>query len=363
MASHFKTPDDDTERTPAGARHSSRSGNSARSHARVNPTARRGGDESYHAPASNPYAANTPRSSSAHYIPAVSSQPAASSSRRRSRSQSRSRADGRFVETDPYDLSGRRSGDSKKRTGRIVSTVLFVVGIVLVLVAAGMWIYNQWRYSEQEALNERLATYVEVSDDGSTPPEVDWEGLKAINDEVVGWVQIPGTVVNYPVYQATDNQKYLRTAADGSYTIGGQLFLDCDNTAPGMVDNQSVIYGHHLRNGSMFKAVSDMVNQEMFDSVTTIWYVTEDATYELEPLLIYMTDASDTEARHFTFDSEDEFHEYLTDLLNKSEARCDDAADVIERTTNVLTLCTCNYEYSDDARTLLVCVPKATEGA
>ena len=348
MASHFKQPEDAGGRDSRGHRGTTprRSAGSQGAHLKVG----RGGDESYHAPEGNPYAASTPHSADAHYIPVVSGAPV--EGRRRSH----------FAETDPYDLSGRRSRDPKKRVGRIVSVILFVVGVGLIATAAGMWLYNQWNYHQQDVLNEKLATYADVSDNGTTPPQVDWEALKAINDEVVGWVQIPGTVVSYPVYQAADNEKYLTTGADGSSVIGGQIFMDCENTAPGMVDGQTIIYGHHLRNGAMFKAVSDMTNQEMFDSVSTVWYVTEEATYELEPLLIYQTDASDTNARQFTFGSDEELRAYLTELLGRAAAQSPDAEALISQASHVLTLCTCNYDYSDNGRTLLVCVPKVADG-
>ena len=197
--------------------------------------------------------------------------------------------------------------------------------------------------------------------DGVTAPQVDWAGLKSVNDDVVAWVQIPGTVVNFPVYQGETNDTYLRTNAEGNYSIGGQVFLDSENTAPGMVDAQSIIYGHHMLNGTMFKPISDMTNQEFFDGIDTIWYVTEDATYELEPLLVYKTDGSDVNARRFNFDSADGLRAYLTDLLGKAVTSRSDAEDVIARTSNVLTLCTCNYDYSDNGRTLLICVPKLAE--
>ena len=348
MASHFKTSDGG-----AAARSRRRGAGDAEAprapHAHLKT--RLGGDESYHAPEGNRHAADTPHSRSAHYIPVVSS-PAEGERKQR---------DARFVETDPYDLSGRRSGDPRKRAGRIISVILFVVGMGLILTAAGMWIYNEWQYHEQDVLNEELATFADVTVDGNTAPQVDWAGLKAVNDDVVGWVQIPGTVVNVPVYQGETNDTYLRTSAKGTYAIGGQVFLDYENTAPGMVDDQSVIYGHHMRNGTMFKVVSDMTNQEFFDSVSTVWYVTEDAEYELEPLLVYQTDGSDTNARRFNFDSVEGFHAYLNDLLGRARASRADAADIIARTDNVLTLCTCNYDYGDNGRTLLICVPKTSE--
>ena len=154
MASHFKTPDDGSV-SGGTARHASVP-SSGRGPAHVRP--QHGGDESYHAPQANRHAASTPHSVSAHYIPVVS-EPANGEKNKR---------DARFVETDPYDLSGRRSGDPKKRVGRIVSAVLFILGIALIVTAAGMWIYNQWQYHEQDVINEELATFADVSDDGQS---------------------------------------------------------------------------------------------------------------------------------------------------------------------------------------------------
>ena len=267
-----------------------------------------------------------------------------------------------YRETDPYDLSGKRSRDPRKRRARVVSTVLFVVGIVLIAVAGGMWLYSQKQYADQDAENEKLAAYATVDDAGNSAPVVDWASLKAINDDVVGWVQIPGTVVSFPVYQASDNDYYLHTNAEGNYSLGGQVFLDYQNTAPGLVDQQTIIYGHHLRNGAMFKPIADMDNQEMFDSVSTVWYVTETGTYELEPLFVYYTNENDTNVRQFNFSSTDDFRSYLSSLLSTAVTSRSDAAQVISGTNHVLTFCTCNY-IDGYGRTILVCVPKSGTSA
>lgn len=250
----------------------------------------------------------------------------------------------------------------KRRRSRIVSNVLIAVGVVLLLVAGGMWGYSQWQYSQQDAENQKLASYATVSDDGSTAPVVDWAALKAINSDVVGWVQIPGTVINYPVYQGDSNDTYLRHNAEGEDSVGGQVFMDYQNTAPGMVDAQSIIYGHHLKNGAMFKQVADMEQQGFFDSIKTIWYVTEDKTYELEPLLLYYTNPDDTNVRQFSFASTDAFHTYLSDLLAKSTTSNADAATIIGGTSHVLTMSTCNY-IDGQGRTILLCVEKSEASA
>ena len=338
MASHFKQPDEKPRRTHGTS-----------GHAADVPAAprRRGGDESYHAPAGNPHAAENAGRISQGFVPVTGAASSGATS-----------AHGR--RTDPYDLSGRRANDPKRRRNRIISGILFALGIILILVAAGLWGYNQWQYHEQDQINEKLASYATIDPKGDEAPVVDWAALKAVNQDVVGWIEIPNTVVNFPVYQGKDNDEYLHTNAEGNYSLGGQIFLDAENTAPGMQDAQSIIYGHHLRNGAMFKPIADMENQEYFDSVSTVWYVTEDANYELEPLLLYKTDESDTNVRQFSFTSGDDFHTYLSDLLGKAVAKRSDADALIASADKVLTLCTCNYTNNETGRTILVCVPKAT---
>ena len=156
------------------------------------------------------------------------------------------------------------------------------------------------------------------------------------------------------------NDYYLNTTVDGVYGVGGQIFMDYVNQAPGMIDAQTIIYGHHLKNGAMFKQIADMENQGFFDSIHTIWYVTRDATYKLQPLFLYYTNPDDTNVRVFSFESDEAFRAYLLDILhNKGVTMNPDAETIIGSTTRVLTLSTCNY-IEGQGRSILVCVEQST---
>ncbi|MDO4536926.1 MAG: class B sortase [Coriobacteriales bacterium] len=243
----------------------------------------------------------------------------------------------------------------KPRKKNLVSNILIVVGVVLLLVAAGIYLYNANNYRKIDEGNERVAaTYAKLTEDPGLPPTVDWEALKAMNPDVVGWLEIPNTVVNYPVFQGPDNDYYLERAPDGSDSIGGAVFLDYENTAPGLVDSQTIIYGHHMRNGSQFKQIADMDKQELFDGVSTVWYVTEQGAFKLSPLFLFYTTETDTEVRQFQFDSPDQYHAYLNTYLGKAVTKRADAEQLIGVLSRTFALSTCNY-YDGYGRTILVC--------
>lgn len=245
---------------------------------------------------------------------------------------------------------------------RVVSNVLILVGLVLIVAAASMLVRVQAEYKAQDQLNTEQQAHVIVTDDSQTAPVVDWQGLGAMGGDPVGWVQVPGTVINYPVYQGSDNNQYLRHTVTGEYSIGGQIFMDYENARPGLVDMQTLIYGHHLNNGGMFAAVDEFCDQSFFDQHNTVWYITEQASYQLVPVLIYRTRGDDSSARTINFSSADEFHSYLSGLLDRAAAHDAHASAAVASASHVLTLSTCDYEVagvstSIGGRALLVCVP------
>ena len=267
---------------------------------------------------------------------------------------------------DPKLVPVTRARKRRKMSfARVLSALLIIAGVLLLLVAGGLYGVKQYRYAEQERINRELAKHVtirEISSDVAQdkeecPIEVDWASLKAVNQDVVGWIYVPGTVVNYPVYQGETNDTYIRTNALGEWSVGGQVFLDAENTAPGMVDHQSILFGHHLQDGTMFQPLSLLDDQTVFDATETIWYLTEKETYCLEPLFMYYVFPEDITMRKFKFGSIVEFRNYLREKLDLAVTRRADADTLIENANRVLTMSTCNY-YEGYGRSILVAIEK-----
>lgn len=89
---------------------------------------------------------------------------------------------------------------------------------------------------------------------------ISFEQLLEQNEEVRGWITIPGTPVNYPILQGADNVKYVNADVYGRYCVSGSIFLDC-GCAPDFSDGYSLLYGHHMEGGRMFGCLEDFLEE------------------------------------------------------------------------------------------------------
>lgn len=239
-------------------------------------------------------------------------------------------------------------GDPKGRAPRgwrdVLPVALIVAGVALLLAAAFIFVRAQLGYREAQTTYDRLEANVVTDSAGDDLPSVDFDELEAINPDVVGWIYVPGTPINYPVVQTTDNTTYLRKLFDGTPNGSGTVFMDCDDTAPGGIDRQTTLYGHHTQDGKMFRAVDYALDQEKFDQIGTVYYMTRDATYVCRPLMDCLVEDTFTDARIASFEDEKAFSDYLATMRGMAKSV---AADVDERQAsaeNVLTLVTCSGE-------------------
>ena len=257
----------------------------------------------------------------------------------------------------------RKDGGKKKAGARDwISRALIIVGVGLMLAAAGIFIHAQIGYKQATDTYDDLAKYAKLKDaDGDNVPNPDFDQLSSINKDVVGWIYIPGTTINYPVVQGTDNTHYLRTMFEGTYNASGTIFMDVDGTAPGMVDEQTTIYGHHMENGGMFNPIADTVDQSTFDNIKHVYYITKDHVYKLKPLLTHVVDGSYTDARtpNFTEDGTS-LKSYLETMLADAEAKASDASDRAASAEQVLTLVTCKRDILQNGRAVMICTIEKT---
>lgn len=179
-------------------------------------------------------------------------------------------------------------------------------------------------------------------------PEVDFEALKAVNEDIVGWIYIEGTPINYPVVRGDDNNYYLKRLYDGTPNGSGSIFMDFRNE-PNFVDKNNILYGHSMNNGSMFTAIKKYKHQTYYDEHPYALLMTPEKNYKVEFFTGYVANV-EQDAWEYYFDSDEKFEQWLISSKSKSNF-----ANNVEPNVNdeILTLSTCTYEF-DNARYVLV---------
>ena len=170
----------------------------------------------------------------------------------------------------------------------------------------------------------------------------DFAALGAINDEVVGWIQIPSTKVNYPVAQGDDNSYYLRHMFNKEYNAGGGIFLDYRNSST-FASKHSIMYGHQMGNGTMFTAIQNYKSQSYYDTHTYGLLYTPSGNYVVEFFSGYVT-ANSGDAWDIRFTSDEDFDSWIASQLEKSDFSAGFTPSTSDR---ILTLSTCSSAFEN----------------
>ena len=177
-----------------------------------------------------------------------------------------------------------------------------VLTILLALVfigSLGGYAFTRWRAQAQRQTYTDLAQQYAVPDaaqtpdaqNANTPPiAVDFEALRAVNSDIVGWIYCEDTAINYPVLYGETNDTYLRRDYEGKYNVAGSIFIDVKNSSD-FSDVNTILYGHHMNDGTMFAGLENWQDQAYFDAHPVIWLLTPEQNYRILPFSAYETDA------------------------------------------------------------------------
>jgi len=245
---------------------------------------------------------------------------------------------------------------------RIVSTILVLI-FLFIAFFAGYQIYREYsEYHEGAEIYRELEEYVKLPEgseqqnaDDSEPfesdgepdkiidwPVVDFNALKDINPDCVAWIQIEGTEINYPVVQGEDNSYYLKHLFEGKWNSSGSIFLD-SRVAADLSERHSIIYGHHMKNGTMFSDLTEYKKQEYYDAHPAGFLITPNANYQIVFFAGYVARANDA-AWKTEYEFDEAFSEWLCDTIEKS---CFDSDIYPTNSDRIITLSTCSYEFKN----------------
>lgn len=245
---------------------------------------------------------------------------------------------------------------------------IIIAALLIVIVVSGynLWkIFSEYRRGTKE-YDETADAYVQDSGDDSSsggtaagdesvcPITVDFDSLRKENEDVVGWIYCADTQVNYPVLQGENNDQYLHHMINGEYNSSGSIFMD-SGCKPDLSDINTIIYGHHMKNGSMFAMLHQYVDQSYYDDHKVMWYLTPQHTYRLDVIAGYVGESKSVAYSNFT--TQKELDSYL-EFARSASTFTPDAfpADI----KHIFILSTCAYEH-ENARYVVVCAPTQTD--
>ena len=169
------------------------------------------------------------------------------------------------------------------------------------------------------------------------PLAVDFESLKAINPDVKGWLYIEALDISYPVVQGPDNDTYLHTTYEGTSNFAGSIFLDYQNQDD-FSDGNTIVYGHNMKNLSMFGKLKQMKEQEKYRDSVYFWMLTPESNDVYQIFSAFYTEA-DSDVYTLYSGGGEAFVQYLNTMAARSEIPVEQPE--MDEHSHIIVLSTC----------------------
>lgn len=235
---------------------------------------------------------------------------------------------------------------SKSKVEKIIVNMILIILIGISVYSGGkviLWIRND---KETKKIEEELLTKVVVPEEPNeanaqevaqeeSSTKIDFTKLEEINTDIFAWIKIEGTNINYPILQGKTDEYYLERNIYKKYNGNGSIFVD-SSTKRDFSDDNTVIYGHNIRNGKLFANLNKIYKGELGQEVE-VDIITKEANskYKVFSACKMILDTA-TIQKNF---KEEEKKKYIERFVKKSAKTFESEIDVSK---NILTLVTCD---------------------
>lgn len=242
---------------------------------------------------------------------------------------------------------------NSRRSKKIISLVL----IIIVFFCALQIYQKRLGYYTDSNNYENLRNLSPLSDSAintdSEKHKKDIENeknLKDMNPDYSFWIKVDGTNIDFPVVQGKDNDFYLHHNFNKEKSFSGSIFVDSSNDLNS--DSNIIIYGHNMRNDTMFSQMKHFKNQNFFDNNKYITLYKDGQQLKFEIFSVYSSNAKDLASElKLNFPNKESYESYLKEQADKSLFKREDVD--LQPENKIITLVTCSYEF-DDARIIVV---------
>lgn len=173
--------------------------------------------------------------------------------------------------------------------------------------------------------------------------------LQNVNTDIVGWISIEDTQLNYPILQSINNEDYLNQNYKGESSMAGSVFMDYRIDIASYSPN-TILYGHRMKDGSMFDGLNKFLDKDFFDNHKVVKFDTLYESYDAEIFSVYQT-TTDFDYIQTDFTSEEDYGLLLHEIQEQSEYPTD---IVLNTEDQIITLSTCDYKLDPDIGRLVV---------
>lgn len=237
----------------------------------------------------------------------------------------------------------------KKR--KVIALVLLGLGLICGAVGIMKYMEEKNAGKEYEEIKEEVSKEIkeepaDIQDAEEEPTSqidvpVDFAALQQRNPDVYAWIQIPNTAVDYPILQSsTDNAYYLNHTIDGEEKKEGAIFTENFNTKT-FEDPNTVIYGHDMKNGSMFQSIHNYMDRNFFDTNRDITIYMPDQILHYKIFAAYLTDNKHL-LMNYNFWNQEEYKQYLDSIFSMRDMNAFvDTSMEVTNEDKIITLSTC----------------------
>ena len=216
---------------------------------------------------------------------------------------------------------------------KIFKSIINIVLTLIIVICAYKIIHQLKEYNDADKVYNLIREEKEESDN-----------LFEKNIDYRGWIKIDNTNINYPILQGQDNEEYLYKDINNEYIVSGSIFMNYLNN--GFDDQNTVLFGHNMKNGTMFANLKKYKEEDFFYNNNYIEIELSNGQYlKYKVFSVYITDINDNYTKT-SFEDKDEYKEFLERIKNKSIYKSDIS---VNENDKIITLSTCSYEF-DDAR-------------
>lgn len=225
-----------------------------------------------------------------------------------------------------------------KKKSKILITLIQIV-LIAVIIFSGIkiieWIKSNKKNKDiMSEIKENVVINNEM-DSNNEEYKIDFAKLKQKNSDAIAWIKVNGTDIDFPVVKGTDNSYYLTHNFDKEKNKAGWIFADYRNKFDG-TDKNIIIYGHNMKNGSMFASLKDVIKEEWYNNENNkyIALITENENCKYQVFSVYQIETEE----YYLQKNISNFKEFVEKIKGRSKK---DFNVDIKETDSILTLSTC----------------------